>query len=115
MYKKHTKEEWAEAQKLYTAGYSPLTISRMTGIDESQVRRRCRQYDLTGVWYRERKKNIRSTPTLKRAVIDSVVKQSLSLDEVSVKYNISRYCLASWLRKYRHGGYEENHKRHDRT
>lgn len=23
------------------------------------------------------------------------------------KYGISRYCLQSWLRKYRHGGYEE--------
>ncbi|MBR3074388.1 MAG: helix-turn-helix domain-containing protein, partial [Bacteroidales bacterium] len=31
--------------------------------------------------------------------------QSLSLEEIMAKYGISRYCLQSWLRKYRHGGY----------
>ena len=27
--------------------------------------------------------------------------------EATVKYGISRCCLLSWLRKFRHGGYEE--------
>jgi len=107
MYKKHTKEEWAEALELYKTGISPLAISRKLGISARYLQRRCQEYELTGEWYRERKKNIRSTPTLKRAVVDSVVQQSLSLAEVTVKYKISLYCLESWLRKYRHGGYEE--------
>jgi transposase len=29
------------------------------------------------------------------------------LDVVTVKYGISRHCLQAWLRKFRHGGYEE--------
>lgn len=107
MYKKHTKEEWAEALELYKTGFSPLSISRKTGIAERLVHQRCREFDLTGQWYGERKKYIRSTPSLKLDVVSSVVEQSLSLTEVTVKYNISRFCLESWLRKFRHGGYEE--------
>lgn len=53
------------------------------------------------------KKNIRSTAFLKQGAVNSVVNHSLSLAEVTVKYKISLYCLESWLRKYRHGGYEE--------
>ncbi|WP_143160250.1 helix-turn-helix domain-containing protein [Fibrobacter sp. UWEL] len=107
MYKKHTNEEWAEALELYKSGHSPHLISQKTGITERLVLYRCREYDLTGEWYRGRKQNVRSTPSLKRAVIDTAIQQSLSLTEIAVKYQLSRYCLQSWLRKYRHGGYEE--------
>lgn len=107
MYKKHTKEEWAEALELYKIGCAPRAISRKTGIDESLVRQRCREYELTGEWYWGKKKSVRPTPSLKRTAVDSIVKQSLSLVEASVKCNVSICCLKTWLRKYRHGGYEE--------
>ena len=29
------------------------------------------------------------------------------MGEVTVNYGISLYCLKSWLKKFRHGGYEE--------
>lgn len=44
---------------------------------------------------------------MRRTVIDAVVKKSLSYAEVIAKYSISFTSLSSWLRKYRHGGYEE--------
>jgi hypothetical protein len=107
MYHKHTKEEWARVLELYKEGYGSTSISRTTGIDDREIRMRCRQYELTGMWYTERKAYIRSNPALKLAVVNAVTKNSLSLDLTIAKYGISRDCLKSWLRKYRHGGYEE--------
>ncbi len=107
MYKKHTKEEWAKALELYQAGYTSVAISRKIGIVDRQIRRRCREYDLTSEWYTDRKRNVCCTPAIKRIAVDSIIQQSLSLTEVSVRYKISLSCLESWLRKYRHGGYEE--------
>lgn len=107
MYKKHTKEEWAKALELYKKGYGTKTISRVIGINEDYLWQRCRQYNLTGRWYAERKKNICADAELKTEVVKAATQQSLSLEEIMAKYGISRYCLQSWLRKYSHGGYEE--------
>ena len=107
MYKKHTKEEWAKALELYKKGYGTKTISRVTSINEDYLWQRCRQYNLTGRWYTERKKKIYADAELKTEVVKVATQQSLSLEEIMAKYGISRYCLQSWLRKYRHGGYEE--------
>jgi len=107
MYKKHTKEEWEKAFKLYKEGLGSIAISRITGIAERYLRERCRQYDLTGLWYTERKKNVHSNARMKMAAVEAVERQSLSLDKITVKYGISHYCLQSWLSKFRHGGYEE--------
>ena len=107
MYKKHTKEEWAKALELYKKGYGTKTISRVTSINEDYLWQRCRQYNLTGRWYTERKKKIYADAELKTEVVKVATQQSLSLEEIMAKYGISRYCLQSWLRKHRHGGYEE--------
>ena len=107
MYKKHTKEEWAKALELYKKGYGTKTISRVIGINEDYLWQRCRQYNLTGRWYAGRKKNIRADAEFKTEVVKAATQQSLSLEEIMAKYGISRYCLQSWLRKHRHGGYEE--------
>ena len=104
---KYTKEEWDKVLKLYQQGYGSAHISRVTGINEDYIRHRCRQYDLTGTWDQKRKANVRPSAELKRSVIKAVEKESLSLAEATVKYGISRYCLQSWLRKFRHGGFEE--------
>ena len=106
-YMKYTKEVWDKVLKLYQQGYGSAHISRVTGINEDYIRHRCRQYDLTGTWDEKRKANVRPSAELKRSVIKAVEKESLSLAEATVKYGISRYCLQSWLRKFRHGGYEE--------
>ena len=107
MYKKHTKEEWDKVLELYQKGFGSVHISRITGIDDRLIRHRCRQYDLTGAWNTKRKTNARPNAELKRSVINAVERQSLSLVEATVKYGISLCCLQSWLRKFRHGGYEE--------
>lgn len=106
MYKKHTKEEWAKVLELYKEGAGPAFCSRATGINERDIRHRCRQYDLTGVWYTERKKNVRPDAALKLSAVLAVTENSLSLDEVTVKYGISRGCLRSWLCKYGRRGEE---------
>ena len=92
---------------MFQEGYGPTIISRTIGIDERDLRCRYRQYEMTGVWYTKRKTYIRSNAELKKSVIKAVEQQSLSLDEATVKYGISRYCIQSWLRKFRHGGFEE--------
>ena len=51
-------------------------------------------------------RNIHATPALRKAVIDAVVKKSLSYAEVIAMYGISFISLNRWLCKYRHGGYE---------
>ena len=107
MYKKHTKEEWVSVLEMFQEGYSTIAISRMTGIDRRELQHRCRQYEMTGFWNTERKTNIRPSAELKRSVILAAEQQSLSLDEVIVKYGISRSCFQTWLKKFRHGGYEE--------
>ena len=107
MYQKHTKEEWAKAYELHKDGYDSPSISRLTGLELSEIKRHIRLYRQTGCWQTERKTNVRSTPALRRTVIDAVVKKSLSYAEVIAKYSISFTSLSSWLRKYRHGGYEE--------
>lgn len=107
MYQKHTKEEWAKAYELHKDGYDSPSISRLTGLELSEIKRHIRLYRQTGCWQTERKTNVRSTPALRRTVIDAVVKKSLSYAEVIAKYGISFTSLGTWLRKYRHGGYEE--------
>ena len=107
MYQKHTKEEWAKAYELHKDGYDSPSISRLTGLELSEIKRHIRLYRQTGCWQTERKTNVRSTPALRRTVIDAVVKKSLSYAEVIAKYGISFSNQSSWLRKYRHGGYEE--------
>ena len=107
MYQKHTKEEWAKAYELHKDGYDSPSISRLTGLELSEIKRHIRLYRQTGCWQTERKTNVQSTPALRRTVIDAVVKKSLSYAEVIAKYSISFTSLSSWLRKYRHGGYEE--------
>ena len=106
-YMKYTKEEWEKVFELYQKGYGPAHISRITGIHRKTIQHRCRQYDLSGDRYTQRKANVRPNPELKKTVIESVEQQSLSLAEVTVKYGISRHCLQAWLSKFRHGGYEE--------
>ena len=107
MYKKHTKEEWAKAFELYKDGFDTPSISWMTGLELSEIKRHIRLYRQTGFWRTERKTNVRSTPALKKAVIDAVFKKSLSYAEVIALYGLSFTSLGSWLRKFRHGGYEE--------
>ncbi|WP_295095856.1 helix-turn-helix domain-containing protein [uncultured Fibrobacter sp.] len=104
---KYTKEEWVKDLELYKNGSGTVSISRITGIKEHYLRIRCRQYDLTGVWHTERKKNVRPDAKLKTAVVNAAEQHSLSLAKITVKYGISRCSLQSWQRKYRHGGYEE--------
>ena len=106
-YMKYTKEEWEKVFELYHKGYGRAHISRITGIHRKTIQHRCRQYDLSGDRYTQRKANVRPNPELKKTVIESVEQQSLSLAEVTVKYGISRHCLQAWLSKFRHGGYEE--------
>lgn len=107
MYKKHTKEEWAKAYELHKDGYDSPSISRMTGLELSEIKRHIRLYRQTGCWQTERKPKVRSTPALRKVVIDAIVKNSLSYAEVVAMHGISFSCLGRWLRKYRHGGYEE--------
>ena len=106
-YMQYTKEEWERVFELYQKGYGIIPISRITGINERYIRHRCRQYDLTGSWYTQRKANVRPNAELKKAVIKAVEQQSLSLAEVTVNYGISLECIKSWLKKFRHGGYKE--------
>ena len=107
MYKKHTEKEWAYALELYKKHCGATQISRQTGIDEREVRRRIQQYRDTGVWLIESKPYVKSTPALKQIVVDAALKQRLSYGEITIRYGISFSCLKSWLRKFRHGGYEE--------
>ena len=78
-----------------------------TGLELSEIKRHIRLYRQTGFGRTERKTNVRSTPALKKAVIDAVFKKSLSYAEVIALYGLSFTSLGSWLRKFRHGGYEE--------
>ena len=89
MYQKHTKEEWTKAYELHKDGYDSPSISRLTGLELSEIKRHIRLYRQTGCWQTERKTNVRSTPALRRTVIDAVVKKSLSYAEVIAKYSIS--------------------------
>ena len=107
MYKEYSRKEWAEAFDLYQENLSTAEISRKTGISVRCLNRRIQQYRDFGVWQADRLPYTRSTPVLKRCVIDDVLRQSLSYGEITAKYGISFTCLETWLRKYRHGGYEE--------
>ena len=107
MYKKHTEKEWASALELYKKHCGAAQISRLTGIAEREVERRIQQYRDTGVWLIEKKPYTKSTPALKRKVVDAALKQRLSYGEITIKYGISFSCLQSWLRKFRHGGQDE--------
>ena len=107
MYKKHTEKEWAEAFVLCQKHFGPKYISRQTGLSESEVKRKVQQYRDTGVWQTGRLAYTRSTPELKRLVVDAAIKQRLSYGEITIKYGISFSCLQSWLRKFRDGGYGE--------
>lgn len=107
MYKKHTEAEWAKVLELHLSHVDSPSISKQTGIELSEIKRRIQQFRLTGDWRTNRKPNVQATAKLKRQTIDAVIQQSLSCCEATVKYGISFSTIKSWLRKFRHGGYEE--------
>lgn len=44
---------------------------------------------------------------IKKKVIDDISNKTLSFSTATVKYGISLTTIKRWLRKFRHGGYEE--------
>ena len=107
MYKKHTEKEWAKAFELYKQGFGSKRIGKETGIPHACVSRRICQFNISGEWRTTKKFYVRSSPALKTSAVDAVLSNRLSYVEATLKYGISFSCLDSWLRKYRHGGYEE--------
>ena len=107
MSKKCTDEMWLRVIELYKARHSSLSISKAVGLDEREIRHRCRQYDLCGYIPEPRSHAFRASRSLKRKAVDAIAKESLSYAETTLKYNISRNTLKVWLKAFRHGGYEE--------
>ena len=78
MYKRHTPEEGLKVFEMHKAEYGSASISRFLGIDLSEVKRRCRDNDLTGSPYQARKRNVHATPELRKRKMEPLTKATKS-------------------------------------
>lgn len=107
MYKKHTEEEWQQVFRLYINGISAAQIAKKTKLDKNEVFCRCLEYEQSGIFPTGRRKYSQPMPMIKKKVIDDISNKTLSFSTAAVKYGISLTTIKRWLRKFRHGGYEE--------
>lgn len=102
-YSKATKEKIVS---LYNQGYGCNTISKRLEISSSQVKRLINRYLLNGKSGLEHLPRIKTTADFKMNVVQTLIKNELSLPQTALRFGISISAVRNWLLKFNTGGYE---------
>ena len=102
---KHSFEEKLNVVSEITCGKGLETICREHHLDKHQVRgwlSRYRAYGEEGL--RNSTKGYHFSPAEKERIILEHIKDGVTLQELSLRYDVNRSTIISWLRKVRSGG-----------
>lgn len=91
---------------LYRSGYGSTIICRELSISESQVKIIINRYLRYGDQGLERLPSRIFTAAFKREVVNCVLKESLSLEQVSLRYQIGASTVHTWVKLVESHGYE---------
>ena len=103
---KHSIEERLSAVKRYLNGEASTFIEKQTGIDHHDIIVYAMRYRRDGLSGLEDRKQHWCSYDEKKAAITDYLKESLTLEEIAVKYDISIACFKSWMRAYKREGAE---------
>lgn len=102
----HSIEEWLSAIKLYESGATLKSVARTYQLDAHDLDLKIKYYKKYGKEALQPRTSPRYfSPELKEAVVRSYLKEYLSLNEVALKYNVTRDRVKRWLRIVRSQGY----------
>ena len=114
MNKKHTFEDRLKYMHMLEDGASIKSIEREYGINHSLLTTLWEKYQHAGIEGLVKKRNIRATPELKRQIVEEIVNNSLSLNEVYLKYDVSSSAIYEWMKIYESKGYAGLYERKKR-
>ncbi len=86
-------------------GASINSIEKEYGINHTLLKTLWEKYQQSGKEGLVKKKNIRVTSELKCQIVQEIVNNCLSLEEVYLKYDVSSSAIYSWMKIYERKGY----------
>ncbi len=114
MYKKHTFEDRLKYIHMLEDGYSFDYIHRTYGIARSLLKTLWQKYQQSGIEGLVKKKNIRVTSELKCQIVQEIVNNCVSLEEVYLQYDVSSSAIYEWMKIYESKGYAGLYERKKR-
>ena len=102
--KKHRVSDYLRYMHMIEDGYSFKFILRQYGSDDVLLKVLWHKYQKLGIEGLKRKRNISSTPEIRKKIVLDIEENHLTLHAASIKYDISPTPIKSWLRIYRSEG-----------
>lgn len=103
---KHSIEERLVAVQRYLNGEASTLIARQTGIDHHDIIVYAMRYQKDGMGGLEDRLRRDKSKQEKIDIVNEYLKESLTLEEIAVKHEVSVSCFKNWLRIYRRGDTE---------
>ena len=106
MSKHYSRSKKEKIISLYDQGYGCTTIAKELQLTESRVSLLINRYLHNGKLGLERLSNVKFTPDFKMEVVNTLIKNELSLEQTALRFGISPSTVSNWLSKFNIGGYE---------
>lgn len=103
--KKHSIEEKLQAVELYQQGYGRTTISRKLSINETTIGYWLRLYNNKGLNGFIKSSKPIFTADFRLKVVQYYLDNSLSFEQVGLKFNISYSVIHRWVQKAKNHGF----------
>lgn len=104
--RKYTCSEKEQVIELYKMGHSYLSIGKQLNICNVLISQWVSRYKQGGLSSLLTSQRLSYPSEIRQEVIVDVIKNSLSLKQASLKYNVSRYSVFSWVKKFKEQGLE---------
>ena len=111
MYRHHTFEERLNIVSRIKAGESKRSLCKEYGVDEDSVRQWFLRYEKYGEEGLRGTRSYRYTAEEKLNIVKEFVENGVPLQELSLRYDLNRSTVQTWVRHYRRGYSLENRKR----
>ena len=104
--RRHSIEERLAAVQRYLNGEASTLIAKQTGIDHHDIIVYAMRYQREGMAGLEDRLRRERTQKEKLEAINDYLKESLTLEEIAIKHDVSIGCFKGWMRTYRSGNAE---------
>lgn len=111
MYRHHTFEERLNIVSRIKAGESKRSLCKEYGVDGDSVRQWYLRYEKYGDEGLRGTRSYRYTAEEKLNIVKEFVEKGVPLQEISLRYDLNRSTVQTWVRHYRRGYSLENRKR----
>ncbi len=113
MYKHHTFEERLKVVRRLIDGERISSLCRELKLDKPSVHQWYLRYKKYGEYGLRGTRSYHYTPAEKSAIVQEFVENGLSLQEISLQYNLNRSTVKTWISHYRRGLSFEKSQRGD--